>query len=155
MKALFFSLSTLLILSLSLNIGMAQTNSMLKDQPKEKCTIKAKVIDEESGEGLAFASIFIEKEKKGMTTDLDGTFSLEVADCQNAVLEFSYVGFKSIKFKAKEIAKVIKMRTPTDDEWWEMIIPNKEHYVRYNLLNIDSLEPLKPEKKIPILKKKN
>jgi TonB-linked SusC/RagA family outer membrane protein len=54
--------------------------------------IKGKVIDENNA-GLPGVSVIIKGTQKGTTTDQEGAFALDVAE-QNAVLVFSFVGYK-------------------------------------------------------------
>lgn len=54
--------------------------------------VKGKVIDENNA-GLPGVSVIIKGTQKGTTTDQEGTFTLDVVE-QNAVLVFSFVGYK-------------------------------------------------------------
>ena len=54
--------------------------------------VKGRVIDENNA-GLPGVSVIIKGTQKGTTTDQEGAFGLEVAE-QNAVLVFSFVGYK-------------------------------------------------------------
>ncbi len=56
-------------------------------------TVKGKVSDEK-GEGLPGVSILVKGTQRGMITDSDGNFSIEVPD-DDAVLVFSFVGYVS------------------------------------------------------------
>jgi len=55
-------------------------------------TIKGKVADETSGEGLPGVSIVLKGSQKGVTTDVNGNFTIAVPD-RKAALIFSYVGY--------------------------------------------------------------
>lgn len=57
-------------------------------------TVRGTVTDE-LGEGLIGATVLIQNTSQGAITDLDGSFSIEVPDVENAVLIFSYTGFQS------------------------------------------------------------
>ncbi|MEP3390348.1 MAG: TonB-dependent receptor [Reichenbachiella sp.] len=54
-------------------------------------TVSGKVISSDENEGLPGVSIVVQGTTTGTITDLDGNYSLEVPD--NAILEFSYVGY--------------------------------------------------------------
>ena len=59
-------------------------------------TINGKVISSDSPEGIPGVSIIIKNGTKGTTTDFNGNYSLEVPS-NDAVLLFSYVGYKSVE----------------------------------------------------------
>ncbi|WP_461148033.1 SusC/RagA family TonB-linked outer membrane protein [Spirosoma pulveris] len=61
-----------------------------QEAPKRKV---AGVVLDENGAGLPGVSVVLKEAQKGTTTGADGTFSLEIPD-QNAVLVFSFVGYK-------------------------------------------------------------
>lgn len=54
-------------------------------------------ITDESGEALIGASVLIENTAKGITTDVNGNFSLSVPDLTTTVLVFSYTGYEPQK----------------------------------------------------------
>lgn len=56
--------------------------------------VSGRVISEDDGEGIPGATVQIKGTTQGTVTDFDGNFSLSVPD-DNAVLVFSYVGFKT------------------------------------------------------------
>lgn len=64
-----------------------------------KRTIKG-VINDELGDPLMGVSVKIQGTSMGTITDLDGNYTIEVPD-DNAVLEFSYIGFKTITVPVK------------------------------------------------------
>ncbi len=57
-------------------------------------TIKGKITDV-TGEPLAGANVVIQGTTKGVVTDIDGNYQIEVENPDNAVLEFSFIGFIS------------------------------------------------------------
>jgi len=57
-------------------------------------TIKGKVTDAETGEGLPGVNILVKGKQSGVITDPNGNFSIVVPD-RNSVLLFSYVGYLS------------------------------------------------------------
>lgn len=56
--------------------------------------LRGKVTDQESGEGLPGVTILVKGASQGTTTDLDGSYSLSL-DSENAVLVFSFVGYRT------------------------------------------------------------
>ena len=59
-------------------------------------TISGKVTSSDSPEGIPGVSIIIKNDTQGTTTDFNGNYSIEVPS-DNAILIFSYVGYKSIE----------------------------------------------------------
>ncbi|MEO1623617.1 MAG: SusC/RagA family TonB-linked outer membrane protein [Bacteroidota bacterium] len=55
------------------------------------------VVTNESGEPLIGASVVIENTAQGGITDIDGNFSVSVADANSTVLVFSYTGYQTKK----------------------------------------------------------
>ena len=97
MKALFSSLAILMM-------------AYFIPTQSETFTLKGKVTEAETGAPLMFANIFIKGTAIGTSTDLDGTFSLEVRNrCEELV--FSYTGYETITKKVCEGDSVeIKMK---------------------------------------------
>lgn len=62
--------------------------------------IKGSVVNEK-GEPLPGASIVLVGSKTGVTTDEKGKFSISVDDDANAVLTFSYIGYKAVNIPVK------------------------------------------------------
>ncbi len=56
-------------------------------------TIKGRVIDAKSNQGLPFVSILIKNTQTGTLTDIDGKFQLTLPAGQNAELQISYLGY--------------------------------------------------------------
>lgn len=56
--------------------------------------IKGKVVDATNGEALPGVNVLIKGTSEGTTTDLDGAFTLKVAN--NDELQFSYIGYKTM-----------------------------------------------------------
>lgn len=77
----------LMVLSLSLNVSAFATNVL---------QINGLVKDATSGEPLIGCSVSAKGTSIGTVTDLDGKFSIEVADA-TTVLVFSYVGYKTME----------------------------------------------------------
>lgn len=63
--------------------------------------VKGKVLDKSSGETLIGVSVTVKgASSQGTITDLDGSFKLNVPD-DNSMLEFNYVGYKTITILAQ------------------------------------------------------
>ena len=67
--------------------------------------VKGKVIDADGSEPLIGVSILVEGTTQGTITDFDGNFECTVPD--KAVLQFSYIGYKTISVRAVESMSVI------------------------------------------------
>ena len=67
--------------------------------------VKGKVIDADGSEPLIGVSILVEGTTQGTITDFDGNFEMTVPD--KAVLQFSYIGYKTISVRAVESMSVI------------------------------------------------
>lgn len=94
MKRLIFSIMTVLCLS-SLWGGQALAQSL---------AITGKVIDE-AGEAVAGAGVVEKGSLNGTVTDVDGNFSMTVSS-GNAVLEVSFIGFKTAAVPVNGQAKL-------------------------------------------------
>ena len=67
--------------------------------------VKGKVIDADGSEPLIGVSILVQGTTQGTVTDFDGNFELVVPD--KAVLQFSYIGYKTIEVRAVASMQVI------------------------------------------------
>lgn len=72
--------------------------------------IKGIVVDKDTKEPLIGVSIFAEASKSGTATDLDGSFTLKVPSIKGQI-EFSYVGYKTMKVDANANMGTIEMKT--------------------------------------------
>lgn len=68
-------------------------------------SVKGTVIDADGSEPLIGVSILVEGTTQGTITDFDGNFEMTVPD--KAVLQFSYIGYKTITVRAVENMSVI------------------------------------------------
>ncbi len=55
--------------------------------------IKGRVTDTDTGEGVPFAAVFFENTTMGVSTDLDGYFSLETRDASTNVLVVQMISY--------------------------------------------------------------
>ena len=67
--------------------------------------VKGKVIDADGSEPLIGVSILVQGTTQGTITDFDGNFEIAVPD--KAVLQFSYIGYKTIEVRAVPSMQVI------------------------------------------------
>ena len=73
----------ILLMSLFLSTAVAQ-----------QTTVKGKVLDE-FGEGVIGANILEKGTVNGVTTDIDGNYTIVLANVQRTVLQFSYIGYNT------------------------------------------------------------
>ncbi len=67
--------------------------------------VTGKIVDSETKEGLPGATVQVKGTSTGTITDLDGTFSLDVAE--QTLLVVSYVGFQSMEVRASQDMEVV------------------------------------------------
>ncbi len=67
--------------------------------------VKGQVIDADGSEPLIGVSILVQGTTQGTVTDFDGNFEMTVPD--KSVLQFSYIGYKTIEVRAVENMNVI------------------------------------------------
>ncbi|MDE6359594.1 MAG: SusC/RagA family TonB-linked outer membrane protein, partial [Duncaniella sp.] len=70
-------------------------------------TVRGTVVDD-TGEPLVGVSVILKGSSRGMATDIDGRYSLNVPNLKTAVLEFSYVGMipQNIKVDGRSVVDV-------------------------------------------------
>ena len=107
MRNVDFSTKVFRLLMLVLLLFSVQISHADGGWPK---TVKGRIVDAKSGETLIGVNIQIKGTTTGTISDFDGGFQLTVK--ANSVLQFSYVGYKSIEMKAEEAVKrtVFKMQ---------------------------------------------
>lgn len=67
-------------------------------------TVKGTITDQDGGEPLIGVSILVKGTSTGTITDFDGKYSITVPD--NAVLQFSYVGYKTQELAAQPVMNI-------------------------------------------------
>lgn len=72
--------------------------------------IKGVVIDKDSKEALIGVSVYSDGSKVGTSTDLDGSFSLNVSSLQGKIT-FTYVGFSTLQLDAKADLGTIELES--------------------------------------------
>ena len=92
-------------------------------------TVRGTLIDGTTEEPLMFASVAVEELGTGVNTDLDGAFSIDLSS-GDYTLEFSYVGFESIKkevaVKDGEVNVVGEIRMGENAEQLEIVVVTAE-----------------------------
>ena len=83
--------------------------------------IKGKVVDE-NNEPLSYVNILVENENIGTTSDLDGSFSLNIKEEKTVI--FSILGFEKLKLKSSQVS-LVKM-IPATYQLGEIAIGNKK-----------------------------
>lgn len=75
--------------------------------------VMGKVIDKVTGEGIPGVSVKVKNSSQGVVTDANGNFSIHTSD-DNAILQFSYVGYDIQEISVKDRAiKVVKLQPDT------------------------------------------
>lgn len=109
---------------------------------KQQSNISGKVVDA-NGEPIIGATIKEEGTSNGAITDLDGNYSLTVSS-PDAVLQFSYVGYKPVEFLADRGVINVTMREDTErlDEVvvTALGIKRAEKALSYNVQQVKSEE---------------
>lgn len=106
---------------------------------------KGKVIDE-TGEGLPGATILIVGTPKGVTTDVDGTFSIDVE--KGAKLEISYIGMQPQQIVVSNNKTIVIQLEPKTDELDEVTVVAFSKQKKESVLA--SVSTIKPaELKVP------
>lgn len=75
-------------------------------------TVQGTVVDKKTGEPIIGANILVKGTTIGVITDLDGNFTLNAS--VGAVLEISYIGYKSIEVIATAQPQVIQLSEDTE-----------------------------------------
>ena len=75
-------------------------------------TAKGQVVDAATNESLIGVSIQEKGTTNGTITDMDGNYSLKVAD--NSTIVFSYIGYQTVELKASAANGVIKLKEDSE-----------------------------------------
>jgi len=93
----------------------------LAADPVKKITIKGKVTDKK-GEPLPGVSVGIKGSNLGVSTDVDGNFSLTVVEKKNLVLLFSFIGMKSQELKYNKQQKIVVVMKDNDQKLDDVVV---------------------------------
>lgn len=93
-------------------------------------TFSGKVVEAGTGEPLPFATIVIQGTNSGVSTNLEGNFSLVGIDDEAAVIEVSYVGFvtQEVSLKASEKYLIIEMK-PMSETLEAVVVSGSSHKI--------------------------
>ncbi|GGM90190.1 SusC/RagA family TonB-linked outer membrane protein [Dyadobacter beijingensis] len=83
-------------------------------------TVRGKVTDQITGEGLPGVNIVLKGTQKGTTTDVDGKFSIQVP-VEGSVLIFSFVGYEKQEVALKDLSE-IKITMVSDNKSLDEVI---------------------------------
>lgn len=75
-------------------------------------TIKGQVVDAGTNETLIGVSIQERGTTNGAITDMDGNYTLRVAE--NSTIVFSYIGYKTVELKAAAVRGIIKLKEDSE-----------------------------------------
>ncbi len=95
-----------------ITVSKAGAHTALLQQESKEVLIKGSIKDE-SGEPLPGVTVLVKGTTQGTITDLDGNYSLKVLN--NAVLQFSYIGFLTVE-KLITGSEVINLTMSADSE---------------------------------------
>ncbi len=87
---------------------------------QQKITITGKVLDND-GEGAPGANILIKGTSQGVSTDIDGNFTLDIEAGTSPILVITYIGFATQEVKA-ETSRPMLIRLNADDNLLEEVI---------------------------------
>ncbi len=71
--------------------------------------VKGRVTSSEDGEGMISLTVMQKGTPNGVITDFDGNYEIEVKNANEAVLQFSYVGYTSQEHKVDKDTKVLNV----------------------------------------------
>ncbi|MBP5228529.1 MAG: carboxypeptidase-like regulatory domain-containing protein [Bacteroidales bacterium] len=116
-------------------IFTAISSSLLAQTTK----IKGRVTDSETGEGLPFASVYFPGTSIGVSTDLDGYYTLETRDLTVELLRVEMMGYDFSEKKIKpgvfnQTDFVLKAQTNLLDK---IVVKPDYRYIRWILSNIE------------------
>ncbi|MBB5440609.1 TonB-linked SusC/RagA family outer membrane protein [Pedobacter sp. AK017] len=109
-------------LPLTFEVGEKEINIKKRDEPSflerliarfQAIDVRGKVLDE-NGQPLAGATVRVKGTNRSVTTNNDGVFFIQNVD-EDAVLEISYVGYKTREVKAAKEIGDIKMEMGSSD----------------------------------------
>ena len=116
-------------------IFTAISSSLLAQTTK----IKGRVTDSETGEGLPFASVYFPGTSIGVSTDLDGYYTLETRDLTVELLRVEMMGYD---FSEKKIKPGVFNQTDLDLKAQtnlldKIVVKPDNRYIRWILSNIE------------------
>ena len=94
---------------------MALLVSLLSLQAQQTRKVSGKVADMKTGEELVGVKIMIQGTLKGIITDLNGNYSLDIPNTTTETLVFSCIGYETIQESVKD-RTIINVRMNTSDQ---------------------------------------
>ncbi len=101
-----FKLSTALVILFALSLQTYSSDSIFrkKQDPQKYITVSGKVVDESNNTPLIFATIAIKNSNVATVTNIDGEFTLKIAETmQNPVLQIMYIGYKNMEIAVSDL----------------------------------------------------
>lgn len=92
-------------------------------------TVSGKVIEKGSGEPLPFANVIIKGGSVGVTTNVDGFFSLVNVESDSLILVISYVGFNTTELSVEKTTGLIIELEPLGKELDEVVVTAEAYKV--------------------------
>ncbi|MBR4805756.1 MAG: carboxypeptidase-like regulatory domain-containing protein, partial [Bacteroidales bacterium] len=119
---------------------LAISSSLLAQSTK----IKGRVTDAETDEGLPFASVYFPGTTIGVSTDMDGYYTLETRDLTVEVLRVEMMGYDFAEKKIKpgvfnQVVFVLRAQTNVLDK---IVVKPDYRYIRWILSNIENAKKM-------------
>jgi len=93
------------MMAVSMNMSRAYADNVESEmETQQQITVTGRVV-EKSNEPLTGVSVAIKGTSTGTITDVDGKYSIRVPD-KNAVLAFSYLGYKSVEYTVGDMQQI-------------------------------------------------
>ena len=138
--------SLLLLIALLYSLAGYAQNGQSADAPKTGKTVRGKVVDE-LGETVPGVSILIQKSTRGVTTDLDGSYSIDNMNTGD-VLEFSFLGYQTVFETVGDRSQIDVVLQPKSNELDEVAVVAFGKQKKESV--ISSIQTIKPgELKVP------
>lgn len=80
------------------------------------------IVKDQDGEAIPGASVLVKGTNKGVATDMNGCFELQVDNSPNIILRFSFVGMKNQERKIGDKNNLIVIMVPSEESLGEVII---------------------------------
>lgn len=101
--------------------------------------VKGRVTDASTGEGIPFASVFFVGTSIGVSTDMDGYYTLETRDPKATLLRAAMLTYeqKDIPVKIGTFQEVNFSLKPEDNQLQQIVVKPDNRYIRYILKQIE------------------
>lgn len=100
--------------------------------------VKGRVVDSVTGEGIPFAGVYFKNSTVGVSTDMDGNFSLETRDTLT-MLSATILGYEEqvVKIGRSQFNEVTFSLRPVVDELAAAVVKPDDSYIRSILRKVD------------------